>query len=114
MKRQSRTFNGKGGKKKEVVTVQQGEEESEERVKRGERKKINKRTMLRGDENQREREWGVEVLDRKWMTWNVVGVRIMTWRYLEEEKFFLSASSFNRYDLSASCNIFGFILLSIA
>jgi hypothetical protein len=24
-----------------------------------------------------------------------VGVRIMTWRYLEEEKFFLSASSFN-------------------
>ena len=45
----------------------------------------------------REREWGVEVLNRKWMTWNVVGAGIMTWRYLEEGKFFLFASSFNLY-----------------
>ena len=29
------------------------------------------------------------------ITWTSVGEEIMTWRYLEEKIFFLSASSFN-------------------
>ena len=100
MKRQSRTFNGKGEKKskkkKGSCNSLVGKRRVEgEREKRG-NEKINKRTVLRR-EREREREWGVDVLNRKWMTWNVVGVRIMTWWCLEEGKFFFSVLSFNLY-----------------
>jgi hypothetical protein len=53
MKRQSGTFNGKGGKKKKTRSCNSlvgRRRVGGEREKRG-KEKINKRTVLRGDEN---------------------------------------------------------------